>query len=224
MYRIRFILLTLILATRTICINAQDNELLIRLRTGHNATYGGFAAFSLETLQNIDSQFQINGGVQYNTIGRTALEARPTYFKDYNWGRISAESLLTYRNQTSLNSFAFGAGAEINCRFLAIKLGYFYHLYGHDGMFIKEPFNIYYELRVNLLSRMEYWDLQLAITNNERFELERHFQPSFIAQFSYKLKDFLVLSMGVGCKPAGMFHLSADYYQSFLNLGLCYKW
>jgi hypothetical protein len=71
---------------------------------------------------------------------------------------------------------------------------------------------------------METWGLELIITNNERFELERHYQPSFIAQGSYELNDSLGLRMGIGCKPAGMFHLSADYYQSFLNLGVFYRW
>ena len=97
-------------------------------------------------------------------------------------------------------------------------------MYGHVGESIKEPFNLYYELLINLLTMVEAWDLQLAITNSEIFELERHYQPTFLAQCRYDLNERLGLSMGIGCKPAGMFHLSADYYQSFLNLGVCYKW
>jgi hypothetical protein len=224
MHKIKYILLLLFIGTCSFTMNAQDDELMIRLRTGHNSTFGGFAALSLETLQTFDSNLQISGGVQYNTIGKTALEARPAYLIDYRWGRLSFETLLAYRNLTSVNSFAAGAGAEISGRWIAVKLGYYYHLYGHRGDSIKEPFNIYYELRADLLPMMETWGLELIITNNERFELERHYQPSFIAQGSYELNDSLGLRMGIGCKPAGMFHLSADYYQSFLNLGVFYRW
>ncbi|MBR5299572.1 MAG: hypothetical protein IKU36_04880 [Bacteroidales bacterium] len=197
---------------------------MIRLRTGHNAIFGRFAAFSLETLQDFDNNLYLSGGVQYNTIGKIAVEARPAYYIDRSWGRITAETLFAYRDLASVNSFAAGAGAEYSGRWLAAKLGYYYHLYGHKGESVKEPFNVYYELRVNLLPNSELWALQLAITNCEIFELERHYQPSFIAQCSYDLKDCLGLSMGVGLKPAGMFNLSAEYYQSFINLGICYRW
>lgn len=224
MDRIRYRLLILILMACTFNMNAQNDEIMIGLRAGHNAAFGGFGAFSIETMQDLKNNFQISGGVQYNTIGKTALEARPAYLIDYRWGRLSFETLLAYRNLTSVNSFAAGAGAEISGRWIAVKLGYYYHLYGHRGDSIKEPFNIYYELRADLLPMMETWGLELIITNNERFELERHYQPSFIAQGSYELNDSLGLRMGIGCKPAGMFHLSADYYQSFLNLGVFYRW
>ena len=224
MNKISHILLIFLLALPSFAAKAQDDELMLKLRAGHNVSFGGFAAFSLETLQNLGNNFQLGGGLQYNTIGRTALEARPAWFIDFDWGRISAETLLVYRNLTSVNSFAAGAGAEISGRWLAARIGYYYHLYGHRGESIKEPFNIYYELRVNLLPMLEAWDLHLAFTNSEIFELERHYQPTFMAQCCYDLNGCLALSMGAGYKPAGMFHLSADYYQSFLNLGICYRW
>lgn len=224
MNKLRHFLLIIFLASCPFALNAQDDELMIKLRTGHNAVFGGFAAFSLETLQDFGNSMHLNAGVQYNTIGKVALEARPACFVDCRWGRISAETLLAYRNIASVNSFAAGAGAEFSNRRLAAKLGYYYHLYGYKGNSVKEPFNIYYELMVNLLPKSESMELQLVITNSEIFELERHYQPSFIAQCSYDLKDYLGLSMGVGLKPAGIFNISADYYQSFINLGICYRW
>ena len=217
-------LLIFFLALQAISLNAQEDEITVKIRTGHNASFGGFGAVSLETVQNFDSGFLLCGGVQYNTIGRTALEARPAWSVNYNWGVVSAEALLTYRHLASVNSLAAGAGASISGKWVGFKLGYYYHMYGHGGESIMEPFNLYYELLVNLLPMVEAWDLQLAITNSEIFELERHYQPTFIAQCRYDMNERLGFSMGIGCKPAGMFHLSADYYQSFLNLGVCYKW
>ena len=217
-------LLIFFLALQAISLNAQEDEITVKIRTGHNSSFGGFGAVSVETVQNFDCGFLLSGGAQYNTIGRTALEARPAWSVNYNWGVVSAEALLTYRHLASVNSFAAGAGASISGKWVGFKLGYYYHMYGHGGESIKEPFNLYYEFPVNLLPMVEAWDLQLAITNSEIFELERHYQPTFIAQCRYDLNERLGFSMGIGCKPAGMFHLSADYYQSFLNLGVCYKW
>ena len=89
-------LLIFFLALQAISLNAQEDEITVKIRTGHNASFGGFGAVSLETVQNFDSGFLLSGGVQYNTIGRTALEARPAWSVNYNWGVVSAEALLTY--------------------------------------------------------------------------------------------------------------------------------
>lgn len=203
---------------------AQNSEVAVGLRAGHNAAFGGFAALSVEGSHTFGQCLHISGGAQYATFGRTALEARPAYLWHRNWGTISAEALLGYTHQTSVSNLVAGAGADLAGRWIGFKLGYYYRLYGHRGQSICEPLNIYYELRANLLPNIERWDLQLAITNNEIFEIERHFQPSFLAQCRYFPQQRLGLSLGLGCKPAGMFNMSADYYQTFIKFGVCYKW
>lgn len=224
MHRILNLISILLMTSCPLILNAQDNELVLRLRGGHNSTYGGFAAVSLETDQTISSRFSISGGLQYNTIGRTALEVRPVFGMDHEWGRLSAEAIFSYTNLASIKSFSAGAGGCIDFRNITAKLGYYYRLYGGSGGRIAERFNIYYELRVHLFEKIRNWKMYLSITNNEIFELERHYQPSFIAECFYYPTAELGVSLGIGCKPAGMFNLSADYYQSFIKTGICYRW
>ena len=224
MMKFRYFLIILTLLTTSLRLDAQHDELKLGLRMGHNAVYGEFAAISLEANQSFYDMLRISGGIQYNTISKTAIEVRPAYFKDYDWGRVSPELLLYYSNLSSINSAAFGVGADVSGKWISGKLGYYYRLYASKTDMINEPFNIYYELLVNTLPMIDKWDLQFVITNNEIFELERHYQPSFIAQCRYNLPNSLALSMGVGCKPAGIFNISADYYQTFLNLGVSYLW
>ena len=224
MFKLKHLVPALLIITSSIALKAQNNELTLGVRLGHNASLGNFAAISLETDQLINEKFNISGGLQYNTTGRTALEARPAYVHNLDWGILSAEVLLSYTAMHSVNNFAAGAGVGLTGRWVGAKLGYYYRLFGGSGNMIHEPFNIYYELCVKLLAKIADWDLDLIITNNERFELERHFQPSFIAQCSYYPIQRIGVSLGLGCKPAGMFNMSADYYQTSLKLGLCYRW
>lgn len=219
-----YLLLTLMLSSVVLSLNAQSDELSVGLRAGDNSTFGGFAAVSVETFQNIVKDFNIRGGVQYNTIGKTTLDARPSYIMDFQWGNLSADMVVTYMNLASVNSFAAGAGAGINIGRVGLKLGYYYRLYGGNGNKITEPFNIYYELCLHLLQKIEKWDMYLSITNKELFELERHFQPSFIAECIHFPNSRIGIAFGIGCKPAGMFNMSADYYQSYLKTGLCCRW
>lgn len=220
----RHLLLIILLTASCLCLKAQNHEVSVGLRAGHNVSYGGFAAISVETYQKLHENIKIEGGLQYNSIGRTSLDARPAYINDFSWGHLTAELLFAYSNTHSINNFTAGAGVGLSGRWISGKLGYYYRIYGGNGHKLTEPFNLYYELRANLLPMIDKWDLNFLVTNCEIFELERHYQPTFIAQSSYFPIQDIGISLGIGCKPAGMFHLSADYYQSFIKLGVCYRW
>ena len=75
-----------------------------------------------------------------------------------------------------------------------------------------------------LKAQNDQLSLGLRTGHNEIFELERHYQPSFIAECRHYPLPELGIIFGLGYKPSGMFNMSADYYQTFLNLGLCYRW
>lgn len=207
-----------------VAADTQNTELKAGIRAGHNASFGGFAAFSVEAMHSFLNEFSISAGAQYNTIGKTAIEAAPAYHIDFNWGRLSAEALLTYSNLTSVHNYTAGAGIKAIFGWLSAKLGYYYRIYGGNDSWITEPFNIYYELRANLLQRIERWDLELALTNCETFELERHYQPSYLAECLYVIGQKVAVSLGMGYKPAGTFNISADYYQTFIKTGVSFRW
>ena len=79
MSKLKSILLILLLISTQTVMKAQDDRLTLGVRAGHNNVFGTFAAFSLETEQTFCEDFSVRGGLQYNTIGRTALEAHPAY-------------------------------------------------------------------------------------------------------------------------------------------------
>lgn len=224
MFKFRHLLMVLLLASSPLIMKAQEDRLMVGLRAGHNVVFGNFAAVSLEAIQTFWDDFSFSGGVQYNTIGKTAIEACSAYIMDFDWGCLAAEVMTAYTNLLSMNSFAVGAGVSADFERVKTTLGYYYRLYGGLGGKIAEPFNIYYDCCVQLLQKVRDWDLQFVITNCEMFELERHYQPSFILECFYYPVHKLGVSLGMGCKPAGMFNISADYYQSYLKAGVCYRW
>lgn len=224
MSKFRYLFLCFILCAGCMALDARNHDVRVGGRTGYNGANGVFGAVSVETYHRLHESFSVCGGVQYNTAGRTTVEAHPAWVKDYDWGTLSAEMLLLYSNTLSLNNVAAGVGADLRGRWIGGKLGYYYRLYGGRGGIITEPFNLYYEFCINTLPMIDDWDLRFLATNNEMFELERHFYPSFIAECSYYPLEYLGISLGLGCKPSGIFHISADYYQSFLKLGVCYRW
>ena len=62
----------LLLALCTTAIEAQDdkailgshdNEIMLSLRAGHNVSFGGFAAASVEASNTLSKDFRLNSGV-----------------------------------------------------------------------------------------------------------------------------------------------------------------
>ena len=210
--------------------NMEDRAVMVGMRTGYNVAFGGYGALSLETTQVIRGRVAIRGGVQYSSFGKTSLEARPSYMIGLECGKVSPEVLIAYTNLLSVNSFAAGVGVSGCFGTVSGRLGYYYRTFGSlvnkegQGRNIVEPFNVYYEVCIHLLRNIENWQLDLTITNNEIFELERHFQPSFIAECHYCHVGKMGLSFGIGCKLAGMFNMSADNYQTYIKTGVCYRW
>ena len=224
MSKLQSILLILLLISTQTVMKAQDDRMTLGVRAGHNNVFGAFAAFSLETEQTFCEDFSLRGGLQYNTIGRTALEAHPAYNIQFVWGNLSVEALVEYNNLNSINNFSAGAGACVDFKGVSARLGYYYRLYGGMGSRLTEPFNIYYEFRAHFLRKIERWNLDLAILNCEMFELERHYQPTYLLECMYSFGHHSSVLFGIGYKPAGTFNISADYYQSFIKTGICYRW
>ena len=203
---------------------AQEREVAVGLRGGHNVVHGAFSALSVEGTCGLTDNISVRGGAQYATYGRTAIEVRPTYSLPTSWGTLHARTILHHTAQASFHNVAAGVGVGFSNPHLFCSLGYYYRLYGSHGEWLNEPFNIFYELGFHLLPRVERWDLQLVFTNSEMFDLERHYQPSWIVRCDWEPSNRVGLVIDLCYKSAGMFNMSADYYQLYLKAGLCYKW
>lgn len=203
---------------------AQSGEVALGVKAGHNALCGGLAAVSVEAKYAAKTHFAIRGGVQYSTINRVLAEVRPQYYQNFEFGRLSGEVLFNYAYQSCMNSFAIGAGASLDMSPLWITLGYYHRTLKMGADIVAEPFNIYYELGVKCLPKRERWDLNVIVTNSRIFELERHYQPSFAVDGWWYPSAKLGVLVGANYKPAGMFHISSDYYQFYVNIGVCCRW
>lgn len=199
-------------------------EVVFGVRGGVNASHGGFASLSLDGLHRFENNASLQGGVLWSTIGRKAVEFRPAYSLELDWATLCVQALTHYTNQNHINNFAVGAGLGLTHKWLFCNFGYYYRTYGGRGGRINEPFNLFYNLGVRLLDGVENWDLTVALTNSEMFELERHYAPSVVALCRWSAGESIGILFGLNYKPSGTFHMSSDLYQLQFRTGLCYKW
>lgn len=205
-------------------MSAQENLLDVRIKAGDNASFGFFSSFSAAIDHRFADDFSLKGGAQYNTIGRTALELRPHHSFSLWDLDLYTESLFHYANQSSINTIAAGLGLGYSSSYLSVFIGYYYrHFFAKESNWAEEA-NLYYKFCLSLIPFKETSDIFLYVTNSEMFELERHYQPSLVIQYWKYINESLGIGLGLSYKPAGMFHLTSDYYQTYLNFGLCYSW
>lgn len=215
-------------------LQAQQCAVTLGIKAGRNYSLGALTALYADASYTAHKHLAIQGGAQYSTlsrlvaqgsaIDRLTLELRPAYFHDLKCGRLQTQLLLHYTHQASTRSYALGCGAELDTRLVDLTLGYYYRTIGIDNATVKEPFNIYYALRLNCLPNAERWRLDVVFSNCLPYELERHYQPSYTVECWWHPTEHLGVQLGLNYKPAGMFHISSDYYQLYSNIGLCYKW
>lgn len=216
--------LVLLFLSLTILSYAQEGQVNLNLKNGNNVALGYYAALSVEAHHCFQEGFSITGGAQYNNKGHFMTEARPAYFHKFVAGVMHVETLLHYILKSNIHNYAFGAGIGFTARYVYLKLGYYYRAFAIGSSIISEPFNIYYEFGVSCLPRLPKWDLKVSISNSRIFELERHYQPSlFVDAWWYPSKRTGV-TLGVSYKTAGMFNMSCDYDQFYINTGIHYKW
>lgn len=203
---------------------AQGGYVKLDIKGGNNTSLGNFASISLKASHCINSSFVIEGGGQYNTAKGFVTELRPSYHHNFKSGRLHIEALTHYAPYSNIHNYAFGGGIGYTARCFWATLGYYHRTIQSSGSSFNEPFNIYYELGISFLPQIAKWDLTISFTNSRIFELERHYQPTFSLDCWWHPNERISTTLGVHYKPAGMFHLTSDYYKFYANIGICYKW
>lgn len=196
----------------------------LELQGGNSAVWGWYGAVGVDAQYSLPQYFAVRAGVQYNITNSLVADARPAFIYHFPSGRFHVETLCHYTLQHSAQSLCLGAGVGFTAKYIWCNAGYYYRTLGVQSLALAEPFNIYYELGVNCLPDVESWDLTVAITNSNMYDLDRHYQPSLQVEACWHATSSLGVMWGIRYKPAGMFSISSDYYQFSINAGIVYRW
>lgn len=147
------------------------------------------------------------------------------------------------RNIALRNQYSYSAYANENLQNFNMSLLLVYdqeHLYASFGgytqfftnfflkdgaqrTYIWEP-GLAYDFRTRIFKKSHVWNLGLQITNIRHFLVERSYAPNFILNGNYRINgegnDHLNLLLEAGFQPSGIFHIVANYYSFFFNVGV----
>lgn len=222
---LRKILMSLFFVCLSLFVASGQGRVKLVGSSGHNVTYGTFGAGKLSADFSFADFFQVRGAARLVSFPGMTVDARPSYFHDFAFGRIKAEALLSYRYQHTTSDVAAGFGARLQMKWFWLDLGYYYRvLCPKNGSPMSDPFNLYYELGFSCLPDCERWDLFAVVSNSRLAELERLHYPSLIVEALYYPVENLGVVFGCECSRSGMFHLSGSHRQCCMKLGVQYSW
>ena len=222
----RYLSVIILIFVSNIVFSAERLALKVGTELGSSYTTdfigGGFIIPELNLAKNI----QTFGGMQMTNEKTIALffsnEIKIPYKK---WDfRLIQKCMYTYYVWDIQEVvFLFGAGAKYS-RFDA-RFGISTRVImpsGSSKNIVFEPFNLQYDIGVSVFPQLKKWNLRFGISNYDDFLFERAEVFIFSIKGDYRFSE----KWGIFCKanfrPAGNFHMSANYYSFYFQTG--FRW
>ena len=198
---------------------------------GHNLTYGSFANFDLGAYMPFNTHLEMQADVRLSTANPYAIgvQMRPKFALPVGEMYIEDRLFTKFFCRDNSLDFVHAISVGYKMQYVNVQLGMTNRVMlppnsesGGDT-FVCEPFDLLYRVEVNVRPTTSVWNLSLALSNVDDYEIERMWQPMFYLGGWYDINDHWRVSLRGKLKLAGMFHLTAHYYASEVRVGTQYR-
>lgn len=197
----------------------------LEARWGDNVHFGQWGSAALTVRHALPRHFQVRGGVGYASWPAAAADLRPSWFMDFDFGRLKLEPMISWLHQSGTDNLCAGLGTGLDLRYGWILLGCYHRtIFAPDSQKLTEPLNLLYEFGGRFPIPDSRWALIASVTNSNLLYVERAYQPTFSLKGLWHPTAGIGMWIAAECKPAGIFNISENYYQSALNFGIEYTW
>ena len=198
----------------------------------YNTTWGHHGNFDIQSLMPFNPHFEMEAKLQLSTanVYTGMVQLRPKF--ELPVGELFLETDVLYRavarNRIGDLTGALGVGYRMD--YVSVMLGMFYRViddwdrsWHSKESYVSEPFNLLYRLEVFCRPQNNPWNLSFIFSNMDDYQMERMWQPLFMATAWYDVTDHWRVNFAAQCKPTGMFHLDATFYGAMFRTGFTYK-
>lgn len=206
----------------------------VRMNIGynHNTTYGSHAGFDFGAFMPINEHFEMQADLRFTTAGAHAMgvQVRPKFAVPVGEFFLEGRLLAGLYARDGYNDMTQAIAVGYRMKYVSFQVGMSTRLimespydWNANSNIIVEPFNLCYRLEAFVRPQSSPWNLSLCVSNMTDYQIERVWQPIFMANGRYNITDNWQVNLGVLCKPAGMFHLNAQYYAAEVRAGFAYN-
>lgn len=219
-----------------VCAQEPTDKAPIVLKTyaeyGYNNTWEHFGHIAVGGYFPINTYFDLQAGIDLCTANSYAIDGRATVRFPLRVGQLALENRLLYRAIVCSRTHEACAALSLGYRmdYFAISIGAFSRFYSvmpsehhiQTADYIVEPFNLLWNIEGHVRRESDFWNLGLRISNFDDFQIERFNEPIFTLIGRYNPTDKIRLFAEVYCKPSGMLHGAANFYNAGARIGLNY--
>ena len=210
------------------------NRYSVRMNAGynHNTTYGSHAGVDFGAFMPINEHFEMQADLRFTTANNHALgvQLRPKFAVPAGEFFLEGRLLFNLYERDGYNDLTQAIAVGYRMEYVSFQVGMSTRLimespydWHSNSNIIVEPFNICYRLEVFVRPQTSPWNISLCASNMTDYQIERVWQPVFMANGRYNINDHWQVNLGALCKPTGMFHLNAKYYAAEVRAGFVYQ-
>ena len=198
----------------------------------YNTAWGHHGNLDAQALLPFNPHFEMEAKLQLSTanVYSMGVQLRPKF--ELPVGEMFLETDLYVRaiarNRITDYTAALGVGYRMD--YVSVTLGLFSRVmsdwdrsWHSNESYVAEPFNFLYRIEAFCRPQDNPWNLSFLFSNIDDYQMERMWQPLFGIGAWVDVADHWRITMGVQCKPTGMFHLDATFYGATLRAGFTYK-
>ena len=199
---------------------------------GYNRTWGHMGNVDIFAHMPVVKNLQLDARMQYQSanVFTGAVVVRPTI--DLPVGQLFAETEVLYKGVFRNRIHDFNAALSVGWRFdyVAVQIGGFMRVmdswdcsWHSEDTYEVEPFNLLYRLEVFARPQTNNWNISVALSNKDDWQMERMWQPMFFLHSRYDIDEHWRVHLDGQMKITGMFHLNATFYAAYLRAGFSYR-
>lgn len=206
----------------------------VRMNIGynHNTTYGSYAGFDFGAFMPINEHFEMQADLRFTTAGNHSIgvQMRPKFAVPVGEFFLEGRLFTGLYPRDGYNDLTQALAVGYRMEYVSFQVGmstrlimetpYDWHA---NSNIIVEPFNICYKLEVFVRPQTSPWNISLCASNMTDYQIERVWQPIFMANGRYNIDEHWQVNLAALCKPTGMFHLNAKYYAAEVKAGFAYN-
>ena len=206
----------------------------VRMSLGynHNTTYGHYGSVAIGAFMPINPHFEMQADMFFSFKNTHAfgVQLRPKFAVPVGEMYIENRLLGGIYAKDGYNDVVEALAIGYRMEYVSVQLGMSTRLiielpydWHSTSNIIVEPFNLTYRVEVFVRPKVSPWNISMCISNMTDYQIERIWQPIFMANGRYNIDEHWQVNLSALCKPTGMFHLNAKYYAAEVRGGFAYN-
>jgi len=193
---------------------------------GWNQTWKSHGGVDIIGYLPVSRHFEASAAMELHTPKTFAVTATASPKFKLPVGEIFIDGTIHYRQMSIWGTADLNLAASVGYRmdYVSVQIGLTPHftLDLEQHQHITEPINMLYRLSVNVRPCSSRWNAGAGVANYTDFEYERTCEPMFFINGHFDINERFSIPARLDIKPAGAFHLTAQFWGISFRTGVKY--